>query len=138
MPEHDEHKPSRGDLMLLGRLTAAIDLLGRCGAESFTVEHNDESLWDVAGVQWRCVIEWSKDGPIGEDHRVVTEGYPYPAEAATAALARAINGGVCTTCGRTTVLETHLGDEYCVVTLHADHVEVEGTYRFRSACETAP
>ena len=118
---------NRGDLMLVGRVMASMELLERSGVSSIELAFDDDRDDDVAPVLWHCGGNWSGT-------RVFSEHFPYPAQAIEDLLARVINGGGCARCGRTTVVGVNT-DGYCCFLLHADDLDDTSTYRYIRTCE---
>lgn len=131
---------NRGDLMLVGRTVAGVELLGRSGAEAFELAYDDDHKPRVdwwAGANWR-------------GHRVFSEKYPYGAQAVEDLLGRVLNGGLCTRCERITVLgivtpqpkrsKLRPPDKvgYCTFILHATDLDDPNTYRYVRDCEGTP
>lgn len=111
--------------MLLGRVTAGVELLGRTGVRDVEIAYDEEG---PEGVLWWCGGNWN-------GHRVFSEHYPYPAHAVEALLTKVVNGGKCARCGDTTVVGMVLSGNYCCFMLLADNVDDEQTYAWKRTCE---
>ena len=114
-------KGARGDLMLMGRTLAALDLLGRTGVGEVEIVHEESPVrWWVGG-------NWGGT-------RAFSEKFPYPAHAAEDLLARVVNGGRCGRCGQTTVVGI-AADDVCWFMLATKDLDHPGTYRYLRSCE---
>jgi hypothetical protein len=123
----DMTKGTRGDRMLLGRTLAAIEQLGRAKATDVEFAFDDETGSEHVKVVW-----WAKANFGGT--RLYSQYYPYPAMALEEVLARAVNGGACTSCGAPTILGLR-ADGYCSRTLVAEDIDDPSTYRYGRSCE---
>lgn len=117
----------RGDLMLLGRVTAGIELLGRSGVQSVELAVDDDRQDGTVPVLWHCGGNWSGT-------RVFSEHFPFPAQAVEDLLSRVINGGGCARCGETTVIGLAVPG-FCCFNLHAGDLDDTSTYRYVRTCE---
>jgi hypothetical protein len=120
---------TRGDRILLGRVVAAIELLGRTGVSDVEFAYDEEDAYP------NKVLWWAKGNWKG--HRVYSAHFPYPAQALEDVLSRVINGGTCGRCGRTTVVGVLLDGEYCCFTLTAQDVDDDQGYAYVRTCEAA-
>ena len=119
---------TRGDRMLLGRVVAAVELLGRTGVSDVEFAYDEESTYP------ENVLWWAKGNWRG--HRVYSAHFPYPAQALEDVLGRVINGGTCGRCGKTTVVGMLLDGDYCCFTLTAKDVDDDQGYAYVRTCET--
>jgi hypothetical protein len=117
---------TRGDRILLGRVIAAVELLGRTGVTDVEFAYDEEDAYPDK------VLWWAKGNWKG--HRVYSVHFPYPAQALEDVLSRVINGGTCGRCGKTTVVGVTL-DDYCCFTLSAKDVDDDQSYRYVRSCE---
>lgn len=113
----------RGDLMLLGRTTAGLALLGRSGARAAEVAYDD----DGPTVKWRATATW-------QGTKVWSEDFPYPAHAVEDLLSRVLNGGQCTRCERTTVVGV-VAEGFCCFVVTAANLDNPESYRYTRTCE---
>lgn len=117
---------SRGDVMLVGRVMAGIQILEHTGIRDFRIEHQEVEEGDTT-VRWWAEGHWTGT-------RVFTNFYPYPAQAVEELLAQVLNGGHCQRCDRTTIVGMeHVA--FCSFTLHADDLDKPATYRYIRSCE---
>lgn len=119
---------TRGDRILLGRVLAAVELLGRSGVSDVEFAYDEEKAYPE-GVLW-----WAKGNWNGT--RVYSAHFPYPAQALEDVLSRVINGGMCARCRRTTVVGVILDGDFCCFTLTAKDVDDDQGYRYVRTCET--
>lgn len=117
---------TRGDRMLLGRVLAAVELLGRSGVGDVEFAYDEEEAYPES------VLWWAKGNWNGT--RVYSAHFPYPAQALEDLLGRVINGGQCARCKDITVLGVEIGG-YCCFMLEADDVDNDQTYRYVRTCE---
>lgn len=122
-----KHVPSIPDYMLLGRTTAAIDLIGRTGARLFELAFDDETGHSRMPVMWHASARF-------KGARVSSQAFPFPAQAAEDLLARVIDGGQCKKCERTTIVGVEI-DGYCCFMLQAGIIDDEKSYRYVRSCE---
>lgn len=113
--------------MLLGRVTAGMELLGRSGVSSVELAFDDDRDDDTAPVLWHCGGNWSGT-------RVFSEHFPYPAQAVEDLLTLVINGGGCARCGSTTVIGL-TAEGFCCFNLTAADLDDTTTYRYVRTCE---
>lgn len=119
---------TRGDRMLLGRVIAAVELLGRSGVGDIEFAYDENPAYPDK------VLWWAKGNWDGI--RKYSAHFPYPAQALEDLLGRVLNGGLCARCRRTSVVGLILdGPHYCCFTLTADNVDDEHTYRYVRTCE---
>jgi hypothetical protein len=118
---------TRGDRMLLGRVLAAVELLGHSGVGNVEFAY-DENKHYPDKVLW-----WAKGNWGGT--RMYSAHFPYPAHALEDLLARVLNGGRCRRCGRITAVGVILYGDYCCFTLTADDVDDEHSYLYVRTCE---
>lgn len=121
---------TRGDRMLLGRMLAGMELLGRSGVGQVELAFDEDLPKESpTPVLWYCKGNWG--GTL-----VISEHFPYPAQAVEDLVGRTLNGGHCRRCDRTTVVGVILdGPDYCCFTLTADNVDDEQSYRYVRTCE---
>lgn len=117
---------TRGDRMLLGRVVAAIELLGRTGVGEVEFAYDEEDAYPEK------VLWWAKGNWRGT--RVYSAHFPYPAQALEDVLSRVINGGKCARCGQTTVVGVAV-DPYCCFILTAQDVDDDQSYHYMRSCE---
>ncbi len=128
MKDTDDVPVRRGDIMITGRMAAAMAILQRTGARSAEVAFDDDGF--VMPVVWRASANF--DG-----HRVYSFEHPYPSGAAEDLIGKVMNGGTCKRCNRTMVVGINVPG-YCSFILHADDVDDEKTYRYVRTCESDP
>lgn len=121
--------PTRGDQILMGRFLATVELLGRTGANEFEIQYDDDRNSQTAPILWWAGANW-------KGHRVFSEHFPYPAQAAEDLLSRVVNGGLCTRCKRTTVVGV-LIEGLCCFALQATDVDEPSSYRWVRSCQAA-
>jgi hypothetical protein len=114
--------------MLMGRMLAGVDLLGRTGVGEVEIAYDDD-LPEPATVLWWCGGNW-------KGTRMFSAHFSYPAQAVEDLLSRVINGGGCTRCKRTTVLGVEI-EGYCCFMLEAAAVDDDQSYRYVRTCERA-
>jgi hypothetical protein len=82
------------------RIKAAVDLIGRTGAQGIQLRYSD----DETPIIWFAVAIW-------EDTKYETDAGSDPLEAVQRLCERLIDGGICTHCNRPTGLElVHIDD----------------------------
>ena len=121
----------RGDVMLMGRMVAGVDLLGRTGVREVEIAYDDERNDMRVPVVWWATGKWN-------GARVDSELFPYPAQAVEDLLTQVINGGHCRRCDKTTVIGIDLGPDYCCFQLVASDVDDDQAYRYVRTCERTP
>ncbi len=107
--------------MLMGRVMAGIDLIGRTGATDFELAHDEDP------VQWWAGANWNGT-------RMFSERFPYPAQAVEDLVGRVVNGGRCTHCDLTTVVGVTIGG-HCCQWLSAENVDDPNSYRWVRSCQ---
>jgi hypothetical protein len=119
---------NRGDLILTGRLVAAVELIGHTGARGFEIAFDDE-CGAPEKVMWHATATY-------QGAKVWSRHYPYPAQAAEELLVKLMNGGLCKKCGLTTVvgLDTH---DLCCFGLCCSDIDDPQTYRYLRSCEAS-
>lgn len=127
LPSEPRNTGTRGDRMLLGRVVAAMELLGRAGVSDVELAYDEEERYPDK------VLWWAKGNWRGT--RVYSAHFPYPAHAVEDVLARTINGGQCRRCGRTTVIGVALDGPYCCFLLTSANPDDDQSYRYVRTCE---
>lgn len=117
----------RGNLILMGRLLAAVDQLAHTGMTEFEIRYDDD-LGDLNPVEVLWIAEGNWKGT-----RVFSAHFAYPAQAAEDLMAKIINGGMCTSCGKTTVAMVDIPG-YCARLLTATNVDDDKSYRYVRKC----
>lgn len=118
---------TRGDRILLGRVTAGLELLGHSGVGQVELAYDDDLPAGPAPVLWWCQGNWN-------GIRVISEHFPYPAQAVEDLLGRVLNGGQCLRCQGTTIVGVEVPG-LCSFLLHATNVDLDGTYRYVRSCQ---
>ena len=123
-----KRKPGRrGDWMLVGRAAAGTELIARTGATGFEISYDDDVPGDATRVDWTAQAKY-------RGTRVISQRFPYPAQAVEDLLSRVLNGGLCQRCHRRTVVGI-LHDDYCCFSLLAMDLDDPGSYRYVRSCE---
>lgn len=120
---------TRGDRILLGRVIAAVELLGHSGVQDVEFAYDEDERYPEK------VLWWAKGNWDGI--RKYSAHFPYPAQALEDLLGQTLNGGMCARCRKTTVVGVILDGPYCCFTLTADNVDDEQGYRYVRTCEAA-
>lgn len=118
---------TRGDRMLLGRVLAAVELLGHSGVTDVEFAYDEHQSYP------ENVLWWAKGNWGGI--RKYSAHFPYPAQALEDLMARVVNGGQCVRCGGTTVVGVILDGRYCCFMLTAKDVDDEQSYVYVRSCE---
>ena len=117
----------RGDLMLMGRMLAGMDVLKYSGVNSLEIAYDDDRSDDQVPVVWWAEGNWG-------GQRVFSQMFPYPAHAVEDLLSRVLNGGRCRRCGQTTVVGVD-ADGFCCFRLACTDLDEPSTWRYVRSCE---
>lgn len=126
VPGEPTEAGGRGDLMLLGRLLAVVDVLGHTGAREIEIAHQEE-CGEPEPIMWHVTA-------LYKGTKMWSHHYPYPAQAAEDLMARVMNGGHCKRCNRDIVvgMDAH---GFCCFTLTAADLDEPKSYRYIRSCE---
>lgn len=113
----------------MGRVVAAVELLGRTGVSDVEFAYDNDDAYPEK------VLWWAKGNWRGT--RVYSAHFPYPAHALEDVLAKVVNGGKCGRCGNTTVVGLALDGAYCCFLLTARGVDDDQSYRYVRSCEAS-
>jgi hypothetical protein len=118
-----------GDHMLMGRVLAAVELLGHSGVKDVEFAYDEDEHYPEK------VLWWAKGNWGGT--RKYSAHFPYPAQALEDLLSRVLNGGMCGRCRKTSVVGVVLDGDYCCFLLTAKDVDDSHGYEYVRTCQTA-